>query len=302
MPTIKIIWEIKMQNNALTILNNDFSIPAPSDFFSYTRAVMQIPSLNKDEEKELVDKWVENKDAQAAKWLVLSNLHLVVKIVKNHKGYGLSEGDMAQEGTVGLMKAVHKFDPSKGVRLATYAWYWIEAEIKEFILKNWRMVSWGTSTLAKKLFFGYRKTVASLQNIGDERKFPSVEEIAKSMDVSKENAQMAHRFFMGADVEAVEEYDEENLDFAPQNSNSSIVKTELTPYDEVEIGDRKNQMMAISQSVDKLNERHQKIIKARYYLDPPKTLSHIAKDMNLSIERVRQLEKEAVGILKNKFS
>ena len=265
------------------------NLPAPTNYLAYTRAVASIPSLSEAEEKRLSRLWKEKGSKEAAQQLVLSQLHLVVKIVKDHEGYGLNKADLAQEGTVGLMKAVHKFDPSKGVRLGTYAWYWIEAEVKEFILKNWRLVSWGTSSLAKKMFFGYRKTVQRLKNIGEEREVPSADAISQSLGISVEDAQMAQAYFMGSDIELDYEDDEEKM-FPAVSYQDPLVSLEK---------DEKNlQLQWMKNEIGKLPERERDIVRARFLQTPPETLQKLAIKQGVSVERVRQIEKQAIDRLK----
>ena len=260
------------------------SVPSPSNYPAYVRAVAELPSLGEDEEKRLALEWQKNRSKEAAQKLVLSQLRLVVKIVNDHEGYGLNKADLAQEGTVGLMKAVHKFDPTKGVRLGTYAWYWIEAEIKEFILKNWRLVSWGTSALAKKMFFGYRKTVKSLKGFGEDRSVPSSSTIAQSLGISEEDANMAQAYFMGADIELDYGDDEEKLMPAVNYQDPSSV---------IEQSEKTARLQWMRDEIKKLPAREKDILTNRFLLAPPKTLQELALDNGLSIERVRQIEKQA---------
>lgn len=271
-------------------------LPSPNNFPAYSRAIAGIAELSANEEQRLVQLWQTNKDADAARQLVLAHLYLVVKLVRSHSGYGVSEGDLAQEGTVGLMKAVHKFDGTKNVRLATYAWYWIEAEIREFILKNWRLVSWGTSSLAKKLFFGYRKTVSALKNFGEERSVPSNAEIAKSLDVSESDAEMARSYFLGADIEIFAEDDDD------ENTRPRIMlSTDQTPEHAVEDAQRHQQYQAVLALLPDLTDKQKEVVQGRFLTTPPLTLATLSEKIGVSIERVRQIENEALRSLRKKF-
>ena len=281
-----------MSNMSLVVQGN--ALPSPSNFAAYARAVAQIEPLTAQQEQEWVARWNVDKDPEAAKALVLSHLYLVVKLVRNHQGYGVNEGDLAQEGTIGLMKAVHKFDTQKGVRLATYAWYWIEAEIKEFILKNWRMISWGTSSLAKKLFFGYRKTVQSLREVGEHRAVPNAQDIAHSLGVSEEDAEITRSYFLGGDIQIFDEHeDEEDASRRP----SAFLSTDATP--EMELMESQTQiiMRQMKEWVNNLPARQQQVIKARFLTTPPQTLSEISKTLGVSVERVRQIEADGIKSL-----
>lgn len=286
-----------MTNIASTSLANlPIVLPPPNNFPAYSRAVVSIPALSASEEQRLVHLWQTNKDADAARQLVLSHLYLVVKLVRSHAGYGISEGDLAQEGTVGLMKAVHKFDGTKNVRLATYAWYWIEAEIREFVLKNWRLVSWGTSSLAKKLFFGYRKTVNALKKFGEERSVPSNAEIAKSLDVSENDAEMARNYFLGADIEIFEGDDDEEFPHP-----RIMLSTNQTPEHAVEDAQRQQQYQAVLALLSHLTEKQKDVVQGRFLTTPPLTLATLSEKIGVSIERVRQIENEALKSLRKKY-
>lgn len=276
------------------IILSNVNLPVPNNFASYSRAISQIPQINEEEEKFLVNLWQNEKNSDAAKKLILSHLYLVVKIVKNNAGYGLSEGDLAQEGTVGLMKAVHKFDLTKGVRLATYAWYWIEAEVREFILKNWRVVSWGTSSLAKKLFFGYRKTLSALQSVGEKRQIPSVSEIASSMDISEDDALIAQNYFLGKDVDIFMGEDQDEDDF----KSKVVLSSEDSPEKNLILYQDQQNINKIYSCLEKLNDKQKEVIKGRFFQNPPMTLSNLSNKLDISIERVRQIESESILKLK----
>lgn len=286
-------------------------LPSPSNYPAYVRAVSQIPLLSEEEEKRLANEWQQEGSIDAAKRLVLSNLGLVLKVVKNHEGYGLPKSDLAQEGTVGLMKAVHKFNPQQGVRLATYAWYWIEAEVKEFILKNWRLVSFGTSSLAKKIFFGYRKTVQSLRGLGEERKIPSDQEIAQSMNISVADAQLAQSYFLGQDGSLqFDDGEDKDMEEYPMSSPYYFQSAQLLEWDDseqsspfvrIEMEEAKQRKKHLYHALSSLPSRTQAIIKERLLTDKPKTLSQLSQQYGVSIERVRQLEKQGLQELKTKL-
>lgn len=270
------------------------TLPPPDRFPAYARAVARIAPLSREEESRLVSRWRQDQDPEAARALVVGHLHLVVKQVRAHEGYGLPPEDLAQEGTLGLMQAVHKFDARPGVRLGTYAWYWIEARIKEFILRNWRMVNMGVSSLAKKLFFGYRKTLAALTSEGVQA--PSVAELAKAMDVSVEEARMARAYFMGGDVALFDEQDDE----APARSPMALLESdEGQSPEQVVIEDRKaTQAQALRSYLATLPDRQAQVLSERYLTEPARTLASIAQEWGVSIERVRQVEKQALASMR----
>lgn len=265
-------------------------LPSTNNYPAYVRAVASIPVLGIFEEQQLVQAWRGNGDKDAAKKLVLSHLRLVTSVVKDHEGYGLPPADLAQEGVVGLMKAVHRFDPSKGVRLGTYAWYWIEAEVKEFIIKNWRMLSWGTSALAKKMFFGYRRTLRHLKEMGDPARGPSTKEIATSLGVSEEDAKLAQSYFWGHDVSM--DADEAG-GFIPTPLQSSV-----DPLMFVEQCQDMESMRKIKNTLTQLPVRLQTVLSKRYLTQTPKTLQELSEELGVSVERVRQLEQEGVKKLR----
>jgi RNA polymerase sigma-32 factor len=281
------------------------SLPPPTDFPAYTRAVAALPALSQADETCYLKAWNDHKDVAAARALVLSNLHLVVKVVRNHQGYGVSLGDLAQEGTIGLMKAVHKFDASKRVRLATYAWYWIEAEVREFIMKNRRLISWGTSALAKKMFFGYRKTVAALKDLGEERDVPTAAAVAEALGISSADAEMARQYFMGAEVSLWDEHTDEHDYESPGAGHGLVALNDRhaesaadRPDEAAELDQRAAMVVQIHQALPLLSPRHRRALEARHLTDRPEALSVLAKEWSVSVERVRQIEKAAVAALK----
>lgn len=272
-------------------------LPSPDSFASYARSVASIPRMSQQEEYAAAVKWRDNKDKDSAHALVVSNLYLVTKSVRDHAGYKMNQADLAQEGVVGLMKAVNKFDPDKGFRLATYAIHWIEAEIREFILKNFRMLSWGTSSLAKKLFFGYRKTISSLSDVGESRAIPSTAQIASYMDVPVESAEMIRSFFQGGDYSLSITSDEEDgfIDI----EDTSLSNNQLALID---ARDNSLAVAKIKSVINELSERDKFILKSRIISDTPKSLSDLSKELGVSIERVRQLEANAIKKVKEKFN
>lgn len=289
---------INTVSTALVSQNYPVSIPVPTDLGAYARAVAEIPALSAKEEKALALAWRDEQSQDAAKILVLSQLRLVLKIARDHQGYGVSPADLVQEGTVGLMKAVQKFDPDRGIRLSTYSWYWIEAEIKEFILKNWRMISWGTSSLAKKIFFGYRKTVQQLRSMGENRKVPSLQEIAEAMDIKEDDAKMAQAYFLGSDVhvDGTDAFADES-DFGISSKSFTLpflASEEEDPAEKAEESDQANTLSTMHKAMQKLPQRERDILHDRFLLEKPKTLQELSLIHGVSVERCRQIEKKAL--------
>lgn len=278
------------------------SFPSPTQFDAYARMAQQWPMLEESEEKELIQAWRANQDVDAARALVLSHLRLVVRIARDHRGYGLPEGDLAQEGTVGLMRAVHRFNPKVGVRLAAYASRWIEAEIREFIFKNFRLVRMGASSAMKKLFFGYRKTLASLRQMGEERSVGvSVQDVAQAMGVTQDQAELAHAFFGGRDLG----WDTPAPGADPDEGPDQALMLEALPSDDsspgvlVEIEDS-NQAIerSVQSALAHLDERDRAIIQARRLTSPAVGLAELGRQWGVSAERIRQIEQRAFSQLK----
>lgn len=301
------------QNQSLMVWPKIDQLPIPSQFEAYVKAAQRFPVLTEEEEAVLISKWRENKDKEAAKKLVLSHLRLVTKVVKDHAGYGLSSGDLAQEGTVGLMKAVQRFDPSFGVRLASYALLWIQAEIREFILLNWRMVKLSGAS-AKKLFFGYRKAHQALEDLGDDRlQKVSLDEMAKEMDVSSQDINSAETYFRGRDVSILPSSEENTSektrypilsnqilasDVAVQDGDE-IPSHLQTPESMLEQVTQSEYVHALlHQSLQKLPEREREVVLARRLQENPLGLQELGEKMGISAERVRQLENQGLSRLK----
>lgn len=271
------------------------TLPSPMDFPAYDRAVQAIPMLSEDREKELVQAWTERKDREAARELVLSHLRLVTKAVKDHRGYGLPEGDLAQEGTVGLMRAVHGFDHRHGVRLAAYAWKWIEAEIREYIFRSWRLVRLGSGTTMRKLFFGYRKTMEGLRKWSPDRPVGvSVEDVARAMDLPEDQVLLAAQYFGGSDLPLLGADEEDSASSDRLMLEALPFASPAGPQDLAErVIDDDLGRQAISVAWQDLDERSQKILSARRFAEPAVPLREVAQHWGVSIERARQIEHAA---------
>lgn len=266
-----------------------------SSINAYVSSVSSFDVLSQEREQQLATEFVESGNLNAARELILSHLRFVVHIAKSYNGYGLGLADLIQEGNVGLMKAVKRFDPTKGVRLVSFAVHWIKAEIHEYILKNWRIVKIATTKAQRKLFFNLRsakKSLAWLTN--DETKA-----IANDLGVSEADVrQMEGRltsFDLGFDAPA--DADDEQASQAPayflEDSNAD-------PAALCE-GDNWNEQQAtlLSEALKTLDERSQNILAARWLNEDNKaTLHDLADQYGVSAERIRQLEKNAMKKLK----
>ena len=288
-------------SNELKILskNNDIALPSPTEIIAYSKAVQKLPILTEEEEKDLAEKWFNNKDLNAAKQLILSHLRLVVKIARDHSGYGTKQEDLIQEGNVGLMKAIKKFNPYKGVRLSSYAMLWIEAEIKYYIINNWRSVKIGGTSAMKKLFFNYRKTLNALEKNG-ETNLPNIDEkIANKLGVSVDEVKEAQKYFVGNDLayeNTNNEGDEFTLDY--EIENSSVIDKPIYSQDPALLiehkKDSQGEMLLSEKAISSLNEREQDIFVSRKLAEPNIGLQELSVKWQISMERVRQIENSAM--------
>lgn len=259
------------------------SLPSPLNFEAYARAVQQLPFLDEHQEQTLAQAWHERKDKMAAWQLVMAHLRLVVKVVRAQKSYGLPAGDLAQEGTVGLMKAVHRFDPSRGIRLGVYALKWIEAEVREYIMRNWRMVRLGSGAAMKKLFFGYRQAVSALRHWGVERDVaPTLQALAKELHLDPGQVAQAQAYFQGQDVSLEHQavpgddrrHEEERLelqrspDLAPADPADTVAEADGAAH----------QHARLHQALARLPERDRAIVMARHLAEQPKGLVELGRD------------------------
>src|SRR3990167_2343947 len=257
----------------------------------YLTEIRKFPMLTKDEEFMLAKRWSEHQDPEAAHRLVTSHLRLVAKIAMGYRGYGLPIGEVISEGNVGLMQAVKKFDPDKGLRLATYAMWWIRASIQEYILRSWSLVKMGTTAAQKKLFFNLRKAKSQLQALDEGDLRPElVQTIARKFGVSEADVVSMNRRLGGdaslnapvrADAEAGEGQDW-LADDAPSQEDL-LGETQ-------ELNQRKNYL---SNALASLNDRERRIFEARRLTDQPATLEDLSTEFGVSRERIRQIEVRA---------
>ncbi len=264
---------------------------------AYIQAVNSIPILDADEEKSLAIALHEQDDLHAAKTLVLSHLRFVVHIARGYNGYGLPMLDLVQEGSVGLMKAVKRFDPYAGVRLISFAVHWIRAEIHEFILKNWRIVKVATTKAQRKLFFNLRRNKKRLGWLNQQE----IEAIAKDLQVKPEMVREMESRLSGQDV-AFDGTPDQNDD---ANEHEYVPAHYLKdkagePADMIEKADWDGfQYDKLQQALETLDQRSRHIIEQRWLNETKATLQTLAAHYNVSAERIRQLEKQALQQLKS---
>ncbi|AVP92234.1 MULTISPECIES: RNA polymerase sigma factor RpoH [Aeromonas] len=278
-----------------TSLQRTMALIPQGSLEGYIQAVNSIPVLSAEEERELAMRLQQGGDLEAARQLVMSHLRFVVHVAKSYSGYGLPQADLVQEGNIGLMKAVKRFDPSVGVRLVSFAVHWIKAEIHEYVLRNWRMVKVATTKAQRKLFFNLRKSKKRLGWLNHEEVQAVAADLGVSAaDVTEMEARMSNydqAFDLVGD-------DEDEGGFAPvhylEDKSSDLAATiENDNWDS-------HATRRLSAAMATLDERSQHIIRARWLDEESKTtLQELADNYGVSAERVRQLEKNALKKLKD---
>tara|TARA_B100002052_G_scaffold228198_1_gene210667 strand:+ start:168 stop:1025 length:858 start_codon:yes stop_codon:yes gene_type:complete len=270
-------------------IKNEIQLLGPiGSIEAYISIVNQAPVLTKEEEHALAVKFKENNDLDAARQLVLSQLRFVVHIARTYSGYGLPLADIIQEGNVGLMKAVKKFDPDKGVRLVTYAVHWIRAEIHEFVFDNWKIVKVATTKAQRKLFFKLRnskKKIGWLTN--DEKNLIANDLGVKTRDVETMEQRLASKDVLFDRPEDDSDSYVSPAGFlpAPNSDPSRLVEKENWLESNIEL---------LSEAMDNLDNRSKEVLKLRWLTEEKVTLKELAKKFNVSLERVRQIEEQAI--------
>jgi RNA polymerase sigma-32 factor len=260
----------------------------------YISAVNSIPMLTAEEESTLAQQVKDGSDLNAAQRMIMSHLRFVVHIARGYRGYGLPEGDLIQEGNIGLMKAVKRFDPEKKVRLVSFAVHWIKAEIHEYILRNWRIVKIATTKAQRKLFFNLRRKKKRLGWFSDEE----VNTVANELGVStKDVLQMEAR--LTYQDNAFDGHDEEDNENAPVIPANYLESSEPSPEQSLVCADTKqNESELLHTALATLDDRSRDIVSQRWLSDDKLTLQDLAGKYDISAERVRQLENNAMKKLK----
>ena len=265
---------------------------------SYMQEVNRIPVLSLDEEQSLARRFQNDEDLDAARMLVMSHLRFVVHVARGYSGYGLALGDLIQEGNIGLMKAVKRFDPDQGVRLVSFAVHWIRAEIHEFVLRNWRIVKVATTKAQRKLFFNLRKSKKRLGWLNRDE----VNRVAGDLNVKPEVVMEMESRLSGQDVgfDLTSDDDDDKPYLAPaaflQNHQDS---PDLAAESE-DLEDHYHEVLF--EGMDELDDRSKDIIQSRWLIDPKITLQELADKYGVSAERIRQLEGAAMKKLKAHFA
>jgi len=276
------------------------SLPVPSvvgSLDAYISAVHRIPVLSQDEEQALSRRFNDDNDLDSAKKLVMSHLRFVVHVARGYNGYGLQLSDLIQEGNIGLMKAVKRFDPDQGVRLVSFAVHWIRAEMHEFILRNWRIVKVATTKAQRKLFFNLRKSKKRLGWMNAEE----VRVVAKDLGVPEATVREMESRLSGRDIgfEAPADADGD----AKPAPEAFLIDDGADPYDNVSDADHAdNQLETLTEALQKLDERSRDIIQRRWLNDDKATLQDLADEYGVSAERIRQVEANAMKKMRGLFA
>jgi RNA polymerase sigma-32 factor len=270
-------------------MNMQLALPTGS-LESYIQSVNQVPLLSADDERALAVRFREHNDLDAARSLVLSHLRFVVRVARGYSGYGLALADLIQEGNIGLMKAVKRFDPDRGVRLVSFAVHWIRAEMHEFILRNWRIVKVATTKAQRKLFFNLRSAKKRLGWLNREE----VDAVAKDLGVSARDVlEMEERLSMHDAA-----FDGSVTDSGDDETFSPVAYLQDDCPDPEEIvatgQQRYSNQHRLNNALESLDERSKNIISRRWLAEKKATLHELAKDYSVSAERIRQLEQAAI--------
>jgi len=298
MKSAKIMFNNEVFTKDFKKMTLDLSLSTLGSIDSYDRymqSIRTIPSLTAEEEMALGMRLKKSNDLEAAKTLILSHLKLVAKVAKGYSGYGLPQSDLVQEGNIGLMKAVKRFDPERGVRLVSFAIYWIKAEIQEYIVKNWRLVKTATTKAQRKLFFNLRSMKKTLQPL----KSDEINSIAKELNVKPEDVREMEYRFNGNEI---------SLDYGSEESEDDVyrpiayLKDEAPePSEQMEIDQSEsNSLSTLKTALLSLDERSRLILEERWLKDKDaSTLHELADKLGVSAERIRQIEQSAMKKIKS---
>ncbi len=285
--------------NPVVLPLNNFPAPAPAvaSIDAYVNWIKTIPLLTAEEEYRLAVQFHDSGDLVAAKRLVLTHLRFVVHVARNYLGYGLAEADLIQEGTIGLMKAVKRFNPRVGVRLITFAVHWIKAEIHEFILKNWRMVKIATTKAQRKLFFNLRRAAKKLQWFSQDE----INVVASELKVSPKDVRQMEARMYNSDL-SFERNTTDSTDEGSEAPEDYLADASLSPEEQViestslvRAGD------SLEEALKTLDARGRDIVTSRWLREKKATLQELATKYQVSAERIRQLEGQAMAKLRNQL-
>ena len=280
----------------LVFRNQSIAMPMPAgNLEQYIQAAFSVPVLSAEEERRLAERLRRDNDLDAARQLVVAHLRFVVRVACGYNGYGLALGDLLQEGNIGLMKAVKRFDPTMGVRLVSFAVHWIRAEIHEFILRNWRIVKVATTKAQRKLFFNLRSAKKRLGWMNREE----IDAVAEDLGVKPETVLEMESRLSGHDLcfdPDVNEDDDETRHYAPAAYLSDAAADPALRLEQDDWHDRSTS--SLREALAQLDERSRVIVESRWLAESKTTLHELAGRFDVSAERIRQLEKNAMGKLK----
>ena len=276
-------------------MNTTMNLPMPSAVGSletYIQAVNRFPVLSQEKEMALATRFKTENDLEAARELVLSHLRVVVSVARGYAGYGLPQADLIQEGNIGLMKAVKRYDPERGVRLVSFALHWIRAEIHEFVVRNWRLVKIATTKSQRKLFFNLRSLKKGLEPLKPQQ----ITEIAQQLNVSEHDVVDMEARFSGHEIALEPSESDDDESYAPINYLADNAEHE--PSQILETAQHEQlQTSGLANALATLDERSRRIVEARWLCDEGSaaTLHDLAAEFKVSAERIRQIEQKAMG-------
>ena len=282
-------------------MNTTMNLPFPSavgSLESYIQSVNRIPILTPEQEYDLAVRFNTQNDLEAARQMVMSHLRLVVSVARGYAGYGLPQADLIQEGNIGLMKAVKRYDPERGVRLVSFALHWIRAEIHEFVVRNWRLVKIATTKSQRKLFFKLR----SLKSGFDSLKPEQVTEIAQQLNVREEDVREMESRFSGHELALDPASNDDESNFSPINYLADSAEYEPSHILEANESERL-QTEGLVNALSSLDDRSRRIIESRWLKEgDTSTLHELAAEFNVSAERIRQIEQKALSKMQGLIS
>ena len=272
-------------------MNRSLSLPIPSAYSqeSYIQTVNRYPMLSLEDEQRLARAWHDHEDVDAARQLVVSHMRVVVSVARHYLGYGLPHADLIQEGNVGLMKAVKRFDPDRGVRLVSFALHWIRAEIHEYVLKNWRLVKVATTKPQRKLFFNLRSLKQSLNSMS----LQEADAMARELNVSRKDVLEMETRMSGHDVSIDPTFDDGEEGYSPLAYLASPDENPAQLFEREQT--ERLRHTGLVAALENLDDRSRHIIKARWLTEgEAATLHELAAQYGVSAERIRQIEARAL--------
>jgi RNA polymerase sigma-32 factor len=278
-------------------MSNALTLPvltATDSLEHYSRAIKAYPILTAEEEYSLAVKFRNENDLEAARQLIVSHLRLVASIARGYNGYGLPQSDLIQEGNIGLMKAVKRFDPERGVRLVSFAMQWIKAEMHEYIVRNWRLVKIATTKAQRKLFFNLRSMKTGLNSLQPSE----VDHIALTLNVKPEDVLEMEARLSGHEISLEANIDDDEEHYSPiaYLQDERLEPLEAIQAKQMEIAET----TGLSHALQNLDDRSRRVVEARWLQDKGgKTLHELADEFGVSAERIRQIEQKAMQKMKS---